>query len=491
MIRKFCLSFNSMLKITIVLYSIVLVSLFTSCNKKESDSEQAIELKFISEEYKPFNYTDDSNPAGLAPDLLKEICSQLNIKFEIEFKDWNDAYNDAQNIDNAVLFSTTLNSTRKDLFKWAGPIASVDWNFYTASGNLVSIDDMDDAKKLSRIGVIKDYAIEEYLVEQGFTNLVYCTDVNDALTKLIANEIDAFPSDIFTTKSALESLGLSIYSIDQQLTIKTELIYFAFNKNMDDEMVADFQDAIDLCKTNGTLKQLSQQYLKTSDYPDIMQIYTESYPPLTYMNSHGEITGFGTDVVKEIMSRNNLFVPIRLSSWANGYQLALNNPNFCLFTMDKTDIRKDLFQWVGPIGKNTTWFYTLAENNISINSLSSAKTLEKIGVVSSWFSTQYLQEQGFTNLVFDGDPSVLTQKLINEEIDAFVCTDITFPEILKELGYNYSIVKPSYSMMSSDFYIAFSVNTPTLQIKNWQNALNEMINDGTYKAIKGKWFPEN
>lgn len=491
MIRKLPLSFNNMLKTIIVLYSIVLLSFLTSCDNKENEPGPEIELKFISEEYKPFNYTDDSNPAGLAPDLLKEICSQLNIKFEIEFKDWDEGYNEALNTENAVLFSTTLNSTRKDLFKWAGPIASVDWNFYTASGNSVSIDNMDDAKMLPGIGVIKNYAIEEFLVEQGFTNLVYCTDVKDALAKLLANEIDAFPSDRFTTKSTMENLGLSIYSVNQQLTIKTELIYFAFNKNIDDKIVADFQDAIDQCKTNGKLKQLSQQYLNTSDYPDILQIYTESYPPLTYMNNRGEITGFGTDVVKEIMNRNNLYAPIRLSTWSNGYQLALNNPNFCLFTMDKTDIRKDLFQWVGPIGKNTTWFYTLAENNISINSLNSAKTLERIGVVSSWFSTQYLQEQGFTNLVFDGDPSVLTQKLINHEIDAFVCTDITFPDILKELGYDYSIVKPTYSMMSSDFYIAFSVNTSSLVVKDWQSALNEMINDGTYSAIKSKWFPEN
>ena len=491
MTKKFPLSLKIKLETAILLYPIILFALFTSCKNTDNEPEDKIQLKFISEDYKPFNYIENSNPAGLAPDLLKEICNQLNIAFEIEFKDWDEGYNDALNNENSVLFSTALTSVRKDLFKWAGPIASVDWNFYTLSGNAIKIDDMDQAKKLSGIGVIKNYAIEEYLVEQGFTNLVYCTDVNDAVNKLLASEIDAFPSDRFTTESVLENSGHSIYSVSQQMTIKTELIYFAFNKNIADEIVADFQNVIDQCKENGKLKQLSQQYLGTFDYPDVMQIYTESYPPLTYMNSRGEITGFGTDIVKEIMSRNNLFAPIRLSTWSNGYQLALNNPNFCLFTMDKTDIRKDLFQWVGPIGKNTTWFYTLAENNISINSLASAKTLERIGVISSWFSTQYLQEQGFTNLVFESDPAVMAQKLMNGEVEAFVCTDITFPDILREQGFEYSDVKPAYSLMSSDFYIAFSTNTSTAVVKAWQSALNDMKSDRTYIAIKGKWFSEN
>lgn len=479
--------FNPKFKSILIGYSLFSI-FFTSCNIDDHETKQT-PLVFISEEYKPFNYTENSSPAGVATDLLNVICKLLNLKFEIEFKDWNQGYNETLNTDNTVLFSTVLNSTRKDLFKWAGPYASIDWNFYTASGSSVRISDMDDAKTLARIGVISNYAIEEYLVEQGFTNLVYCTDLDDAMTKLLANEIDAFPSDRYTTKATLEKLGHSTFSVTSQLTIKTELIYFAFNKNTSDEVIADFQNAIDQCKANGLLKQLSQKYLNTSEYPDVMQIYTESYPPLTYMTSYGEITGFGTDVVKEIMARNNLYVPIKMSSWSNGYQLALINPNFCLFTMDKTDIRKDLFQWVGPIGTNTTWFYTKAGSGISISSLADAKALGKIGTVSSWFSTQYLQQQGFTNLVYESDPAVMTEKLMTGQVDAFVCTDITFPDILRDLGYEYSTVTPAFSLMASDFYIALSTNTPASLVNTWQSTLDEMKSDGTYSAISGKWFP--
>ena len=477
-----------MKKLKILFAYLLLIICLLSCNKDDNDLSQ-VKLRFISEQYKPFNYTEGSQAKGLAPDLLKEVCNQLDMECKIEFLPWEEGYDAALNNENTVLFTTTLNSTRKDKFKWAGPIASLDWNFYATSQISPALDDLDDAKAVGKIGVIADYAIEEYLVQEGFTNLIYCDDLTDAVNKLLSGEIDLFPSDQYTTESTLQSLGKSIYTLSNILTIKTELLYFAFNLNTSDDIIADFQEAIDATKKNGKLKELSQIYLNTSRYPDIMQVYTEPYPPLTYRDGNGEIRGYGTDIVKEIMKRNKAYYDIHLSSWRNGYQMALNNPNFCLFTMDRTEIRENLFQWVGPIGTNTTWFYKNDGSGIYINSIADARDLAAIGTVSSWFSTQYLQNQGFANLILDGDPEVLTEKLMNGQIDAFVCTDITFPNILSQLGYDYTGVNPALSLMSSDFYIAFSKTTPAGTIAQWQSAFEGIKNDGTFDEIKDKWFP--
>lgn len=461
--------------------------LFTACEKDDT-KENRIQLRFISEEYKPFNFTENSNATGLAPDLLKEICNRLDIDCEIEFADWSNAYNEVLTTENTVLFSTALNATRKDKFKWAGPIASLNWYLYAASGNSIVLDKLEDAKTLSKIGVIEGYAMEQYLVEAGFPNLVYCTDNIDAITKLLNGEIDLFPADKYTTASMLETMGQTIYALNPVWTVKTELLYFAFNKNVSDAIVSDFQEEINRLKKNGTLQSLTEEYLNTSDFPDILQIYTEAYPPLTFIDNSGEITGYGSDIVKEIMNMNHDYYRINLSAWSNGYQLALDNPNFCLYTMDRTEIREDLFQWVGPIGANTTWFYTKNGSGISISSINDAKNLASIGTVNSWFSTQYLQEMGFSNLVYESDPEVLAQKLLNGELDAFVCTDITFPDILVQLGYNYADVEPAFSLMSSDFYIAFSKTTSPAIVSKWQSALDALKLDGTYDAIHLKWF---
>lgn len=471
----------------LILMAVAMIMTFSQC-EKDHDDPYYFQFKFITEDYKPFNYLENSTVTGLAPDLLKEICTQLNIPFVVSVLPWDEAFALVQKTDNAVLFSTDLNTQRKDIFKWAGPIVSTDWLFYATPQSLITLDNLGDAKKVEKIGVLKDYSIEQYLVQQGFTNLVYCDDNNDAFDKLLKGEINLFPSDKFTAEAAMNKLGKSIYNIMSKMVIKTDMSYFAFNKNVPDDVVADFQNEIDRLKGNGTLKALSQKYFYSSDFPGTLQIYTEKYPPLTFMNGYGEVTGFGSDIVNEIMKRNQLFADIKLSSWENGYNMALIHPNFCLFTMDRTVLREDLFQWVGPIGTNSTFIYTKSGSGITLSTIDDARKLSAIGTVSSWYSDQYLSDLGFTNLVSDSDPNVMAEKLMKGEIDAFVCSVVTFPTILKELGYQYHAVNPALSIMSSDYYISFSKSTPASLFDQWQSTFELMKLDGTYDAIYRKWL---
>ncbi len=469
--------------------SVVVLILFSQC-KKDEENKYPHQLRFITEDYKPFNYLEESKLTGLAPDLLKEICNKLNIPFEVEVLPWSEGYSAAQADDNAMLFSTILNEERRDLFKWAGPFASLDWSFYAEAQNVLSLASLDDAKNVGSIGVLQDYAIEQYLVQQGFTNLVYCNDHIDAFNRLLNGEIDLYPSDRIVTEASMNSMGHSYYSVKSILPIRTEMVYFAFNKNVPDEVVADFQNEIDMLKQNGFLKSLYQKYMHRSDHPGTMQIYTENYPPLSFMNQYGEISGLGSELVYEIMQRNNIFVDIKVTSWSNAYELALHNPNFCLFTMERTEIRENLFQWVGPIATNSTYFYVKAGSGIVINSLEDARNLNAIGTVNSWYSDQILRDLGFTNLVSDPDPFVMTIKLMQEEVDAFVISSMVFPDILLKEGYDYNDVHPAYTLIATDTYISFSKNTPVSTVDVWQSTLDAMKQDGTYDAIYKRWLPE-
>jgi len=473
--------------LSFLLISLIFSFLISGC-RKDSKSGYSFHPEFITEEYKPLNYTENGVITGLGPELLKEICRELYIPFNTEILPWEQGYSQVLSHENAVLYSTVLNAERKDLFKWAGPYASLEWQFYASSGNPLELSSMDDARTVAGIGVLPDYSITQYLVSEGFTNLVYCQDNQEAFQKLLNGELVLFPSDRITAEAALQAIGKSIYEVTGKLTIRTDLVYFAFNKAVPDQVVNDFQRIIDKTKQNGFLRQLYQQYMQSANPPEIIQVYTEQYPPLTYRNSFGEITGFGTDLAREIMKRNQTYYTINLSHWSNGYEMALNNPNFCLFTMDRTELRENLFQWVGPLGSNITYFYVPATSSITITSLDEARALSSVGTVSSWFSDQYLRDQGFTNLISDSDPAVMTEKLMSGHVDCFVCTSVTFPSILRSLGYQYSQVKPAFALMSSDYYIAFSKTTSATIVNQWQQALDAVKQDGTYEAVAAKWF---
>ncbi len=473
--------------LTLCISCIFLLVLFTGCEKTDDDGYD-VDLKFFTESYAPFNYEENGTITGFAPSLLDEISRELGFTPDISLLPWSESVSMLDNSHNGVLFSMVLNSERKDQYKWAGPFAALEYHFYTDSQEDLNLHSLEDAKKMDAIGVVEGYSITAYLEEQGFTNLVYVEDHQQAFEHLLQGEITLYPSDRLSAKSALEASGYMYYQVKNILPLRTELLYFAFNEMVPDHVVADFQHAIDRFKDNGFLRQLSQQYLNTSDHPGTMQIYTESYPPLTFMNEFGEITGFGTDIVTEIMQRNNLYEKIRLTTWSNAYEMALDNPNFCLFTMDRTEERDTLFQWVGPIGTNDTYFYTKSGAGIVISSIEDAMNLDAVGTVNSWYSDQRLRELGFTNLMSDGDPGVVVEWLMNGDVDAFVCSAITIADILQANDYVYADVAGEFVLMSSDFYISFSKNTPTETIDQWQLTLDAMQADGTYDAIEQKWL---
>lgn len=460
--------------------------ILTACEKSEDGYHY--ELEFFTENYAPFNFEQDGRITGFAPQLLDEIGRKLDFRPDISLLPWGEAVSMLENTHNGALFSMVLNSERKDLHKWAGPIAALEYHFYMDSQDDLAIHSLDDAKGLDAIGVVEGYSITLYLESQGFTNLLYVNDHQDGFQRLLQGEIDLYPSDRLSAQAALAESGHLYYHVKSILPIKTELLYFAFNQQVPDGVVADFQQAIDHLKQSGFLRQLSQQYLNTSEFPGVLQIYTEDYPPLTFMNDFGEITGFGTDIVKEIMQRNDLFERIKLTTWSNAYEMALHNPNFCLFTMDRTEIRDTLFQWVGPIGTNETFFFVKSDSDIVIDSIEDAMALDAVGTVNSWFSDQYLRDLGFTNLVSDGDPGVVADWLMAGQVDAFVCSGLTIADILLANDYVFADVRGEFVLMSSDFYISFSKNTPESTVNTWQQTLDAMHADGTYEAIYDKWL---
>jgi ABC-type amino acid transport substrate-binding protein len=79
---------------------------------------------------------------------------------------------------------------------------------------------------------------------------------------------------------------------------------------------------------------------------------------------------------------------------------------------------------------------------------------------------------------------------LNGEIDAFVCSEVTFPDILRTQGYQYSQVNPVFSLMSSDYYITFSKTTHVEIVNQWQTTFSAIQQDGTADAIRRRWFPE-
>ncbi len=218
------------------------------------------------------------------------------------------------------------------------------------------------------------------------------------------------------------------------------------------------------------------------------QILTEDYPPLTFKKD-GEVTGFGTEVVREILHRLNIPDNIRILPWEEGYNLCLKNPNVVLFTMKRTELRENLFHWIGPIGSNNTIFYAKKGSGIQINSMEDAKNVSKIATCSAWFSEQDLKDAGFTNLVSSPVPTENVRQLVEGKVNLSIFTDITIPEIAIQAGYSIDDLEPVFTVSTGYFYIAISKTTPQSFVKLWKQTFRAMHKDGTFEKIYDKWIP--
>jgi polar amino acid transport system substrate-binding protein len=228
---------------------------------------------------------------------------------------------------------------------------------------------------------------------------------------------------------------------------------------------------------------------KNTNATPALKMLTEEYPPVTFMKD-GKVTGFITDVVRKIITRQGIPDNIRLTSWDEAYKVALSNPNVVLFSTERTEKREKLFQWVGPVGKNSAILYAKRGSGIRINSLDEARKVAAIATTTDWFTEQYLKSKGFTNLVSSPLPITNVKQLMNGEVQLSVFTDITIPEIVKKAGYSMNDLEPVFTMSNTYFYIAVSLGTPSEVVKKWQTVLDGLKADGTFERIYRSYIPD-
>lgn len=223
-------------------------------------------------------------------------------------------------------------------------------------------------------------------------------------------------------------------------------------------------------------------------------IYTCQEPPLNFTElgdqggAKGEdVTGFATDVVREILARTHHETIIFLIPWARAYKLAKAEPNVFLYSMARRPNRENLFKWVGPIARKKTMLFAKRGSNLKIKSLNDAKQVTSIGTMREDSKEQYLTKEGFTNLDSAAQWDQALKKLLAGRVSLWINTDLDAPVIAKQAGINNNEIVGVYKLYDYDLYIGVSKATPDRIVSLWQHALDDLKNDGTFQHLIQKW----
>jgi polar amino acid transport system substrate-binding protein len=218
-------------------------------------------LTILTEEDPPYSFTgQDGQPMGFGVDVVELLQDKLGHKAPINVVPWARAYSAIQQGRNTVVFAMSRTAERNDLFKWVGPIIENDWVLIGDKAAGIKLANLQDAKRLGKIGTVRGYAWTEFLFKQGFVNLDQVSERKFNVLKLRAGRVQAFVSADLSYKSEILSNGLDPDHFEVLLRFNTVQMYIAFSKDTDDALVAEWQQTLDRMKRSGAFLKIVQKW---------------------------------------------------------------------------------------------------------------------------------------------------------------------------------------------------------------------------------------
>lgn len=224
-------------------------------------------IAVVTQEYPPYNFTEDNAVTGCSTEIVKEVLKRAGIDYSLNSYPWARAYNMAQEKANVLIYSIGRNKKREKLFKWVDVVAPYDVYFYKLKSRAdVELKTLDDAKKY-KIGAVRDDVRTQYLEKNGFeagkTLEIVPKDIM-SIRQLLAGRIDLVPIDQLALAYLMKQEGLNVGDLEQVLLLKdlSAGLYLAFSQQTDDAIVEKCRKALAEMKNDGTYDAIMGKYAK-------------------------------------------------------------------------------------------------------------------------------------------------------------------------------------------------------------------------------------
>lgn len=79
-------------------------------------------LSVLTEDWRPFNYQEGNAIVGSSTAYVKRLLAHTNLDYQIEIREWSEAYAILKSEPNTLLYSTFKTPKRAPLFHWICPI---------------------------------------------------------------------------------------------------------------------------------------------------------------------------------------------------------------------------------------------------------------------------------------------------------------------------------------------------------------------------------
>ena len=222
----------------------------------------AQKLRLICEDTPPMQFkAPDGSLTGLTVEVVQEIQKRVGNTDPIQMLPWARGLKYLNEEPNTVLFTMARTAERNDLYQWVGPVSEEIMGLYAKADSPLQIKSLDDAKKVHAIGVYRDDIRDQYLTNNGFTNLYRATAGIQNYKMLMLGRIDLFAS------SASEVAGNKYVGLKLAFPLLTAQMFIAVSSGTDPAIVAQWNEALAAMKKDGSFKAIFNKYFPGQDLP--------------------------------------------------------------------------------------------------------------------------------------------------------------------------------------------------------------------------------
>lgn len=221
-------------------------------------------------------------------------------------------------------------------------------------------------------------------------------------------------------------------------------------------------------------------------------VLTEHLPP--YQIAAGQnVSGFATEVIRKTFDNAKVPYQVEVMSWSRAYQLALRQPDICIYSISKSAERTPLFHWIGAISYNITSIYSLQRrDDIHLNSLDDAKKYVT-AVTRDDITHHYLQKKGFVEgkelYLLENVSSMLNVLQGRKDIDLVIINETILKYRAQESGVPLNSLKKQLELpeLPLDFHLACSLKTKAAVVSQLTTSLEQLKSSGEFERIVKGW----
>ena len=220
-------------------------------------------LSVVTEEWAPYNFTEDGVLKGFSVEVVQAILERLNLKISIDVYPSMRTTLMLGSVPGTMMITMLRTPEREEKYKWIGPLGDGAIYFYKKNGSPLEITSLDDAKKVRLIACRHAGLVFNTLKSTGFTNLdPTSTDGESVYKKLLLDRCDLAISDTpLGVKHVLKKLSLPANALVQtHVKLVGAPLYIACSTDIPDRDIALWQKTLDGLKASGVLAALQKKY---------------------------------------------------------------------------------------------------------------------------------------------------------------------------------------------------------------------------------------